>query len=80
MKSVAEQNDRFRKAVFFSKQPNGKMVLTQGVVSLPKAQLTAIFKAIAPYTFTEKDASHNPYGENDLEQWTCQPYQSVFGN
>lgn len=64
MPSIAEINDRFRKAVFFRPQRNGRLVLTQGVTALDDE----VLKAIALEILNQKvfDADNDPHGEHDF--------------
>ena len=64
MPTIAEQNDQFRKAVFFKPQRNGRLMLTRGVADLPDETLKAI--ALAVINQTEFDADTDPHGEHDL--------------
>ena len=66
MKTIAEQNDRFRKAVFYRPQRNGKIVYTQGIASLPEEKIKAIFRAIVQFNDFDEADGNNPYGENDF--------------
>ena len=64
MQSIAEINDRFRKAVFFRPQPNGKLVFTQGIASLPEDSVKTIFRAVASQT--KFDEGNDPHSEHDF--------------
>ena len=62
--SIAEINDRFRKAVFYRPQPNGKLVFTQGIAGLDDETLKDIFRAVARQT--EFDTENDPHKEHDF--------------
>ena len=63
---IAEQNDSFRKAVFYRPQRNGKIVYTRGIASLPEETIKAIFRAIVQFNDFDEADGNNPYGENDF--------------
>ena len=64
MPTIAEINDKFRKAVFFKPQRNGRLMLTKGVAELPDGTLKAI--ALEVINQTEFDADNDPHGEHDF--------------
>ena len=64
MPSIAEINDKFRKAVFFRPQSKGRLVLTQGVTTLDDETLKAI--ALEILNQNEFDADNDPHGEHDF--------------
>ena len=64
MASIAEINDRFRKAVFLKPQRNGRLLLTPGVVDMPDKQLKSVATAIINYT--DFDGDNDPYQEHDF--------------
>ena len=64
MATTAARNDKFRRLVFFRRQRNGKLLLTQGITALDTEIVKAIFRAIANQT--EFEPENNPYGENDF--------------
>ena len=66
MPSIAEQNDKFRKGVFFRPQPNGKMVVTRGIAALDTETVKAIFRAIVQFNDFDEGDGNNPYNENDF--------------
>ena len=62
--SIAQQNDKFRKLVFYRPQPNGKLVYTQGIANLPPETIKAIFTAVVSQTTF--DVENDPHGEHDF--------------
>ena len=62
--TIAEQNDRFRKVIFYRPQRNGRLVLTQGVASLPDENLKEVVRAIIGYD--SFDEGNDPYREHDF--------------
>ena len=65
MKStIAQQNDKFRKLVFYRPQPNGKLVYTQGIAGLDDESIKSIFRVVASQT--EFDAENDPHKEHDF--------------
>lgn len=62
--TIAEINDRFRKAVFYRPQPKGKAVVTRGIAALDEETKKRIFRAVANHT--EFDASNDPHSEHDF--------------
>ena len=77
MKStIAQQNDQFRKLVFYRPQPNGKLVFTQGIASLPEDSVKTIFRAVASQTkFNE---GNDPHKEHDFGSVEIPNTQKVF--
>ena len=62
--TIAEQNDRFRKAVFYRPQRNGRLILTPGVVDLPDETLQDVARAIIGYD--SFDNGNDPHQEHDF--------------
>ena len=76
MQSIAEINDRFRKAVVYRPQANGKLVFTQGIAALDDESVKTIFRAVASQT--EFDADNDPHKEHDFGSVEIPNTQKVF--
>ena len=64
MLSIAKQNDRFRKTIFYRPLRNGRLTLTPGVVAQPDEQLKNVARTIINQS--EFDNGNDPYQEHDF--------------
>lgn len=62
--NIAQLNDDFRRSVLRSLQPNGKVIMTQGVAEL--AQITRLFVIAEVIAYKQWDTGNDPYGEHDF--------------
>jgi hypothetical protein len=65
---IAEQNDRFRRALGMTSAVEGRALLTRGVAALPEAELLQVLTAVREFTAFTQD--NDPWKEHDCARVT----------